>query len=421
MVGILKRVPGGCIPLLVAAAAAAQELPRADFAFGADVAWVDSSGYPSYLEYSAGKLRHDPDNDGLLLSRAWFDYRYRVLDTVTAQVAGEAYDDDIGGFVGLTEAYLEWKPLAVSPTRFRLKLGAFYPRLSLENVDRGWSSLYTISSSAINTWVGEEIRVFGTELALTRRPQFLEGLHSFSVFGAAYGKNDPAGTLLSWKGWSLHDRQTRFNDEIPLPPVPQIQPDGAFRMQDPYEAPFREIDDRIGWYLGAEWAIDRRLMFRAMHYDNRADPESYEDGQFGWYTEFDSLGLQLSLPGEVGLISQWMDGHTVWGRYYEGVRNVDADFASWFALLTRAFGRHRVSLRYDSFEVAENDVFPMDDNDENGHAWTAAWRFDWSERIALAAEWLEISTHRPAWAYFGFEESKTETQLQLELRLRFTI
>ena len=115
MVGILKRVPGGCIPLLLAAAAAAQELPRADFAFGADVAWVDSSGYPSYLEYSAGKLRHDPDNDGLLLSRAWFDYRYRVLDTVTAQVAGEAYDDDIGGFVGLTEAYLEWKPLAVSP------------------------------------------------------------------------------------------------------------------------------------------------------------------------------------------------------------------------------------------------------------------------------------------------------------------
>jgi hypothetical protein len=37
------------------------------------------------------------------------------------------------------EAYLEWHPVPDSESRHRLKLGAFYPPLSLANIGAGWS------------------------------------------------------------------------------------------------------------------------------------------------------------------------------------------------------------------------------------------------------------------------------------------
>lgn len=405
--------------LLAAAGASADEPRRSDFSFGIDVGFVDAAGYPSFLNGSAGKLRFDGETDGFVLDRAWFDYRYRLADTLVLQVAGEVYDDDLGSSLGLTEAFVEWKPLASSPTRYRLKAGAFYPRVSLENVDKAWSSPYTISSSAINTWLGEEFRAFGAELGLSRRPQSLGGQHTFSVFGSVFLRNDPAGTLLSWKGWSLHDRQTRIGDELPLPRVPQLEPGGAFTLQAPYLDPFVETDDAAGWYAGAEWAMGRRLLVRVVHYDNEADPVSYQDGQFGWTTVFDALGVQATLPGDIGLIAQWMGGSTVWGRYYEDRRYVEAGFDSAFLLLTRRMGRHRVSLRHDRFEVSDDDRFPMDDNSERGDAWTVSYRFDWTDRVAVAAEWLEVFSRRPAWEYLSLDDANTEIQVQLALQLRF--
>lgn len=397
----------------------AAEPERYRLDIGADLSYLDVSGNPSWTSGSAGKLRYDDSTDGLSVSHAFADYRLRVFDTVDAHLAAELYDDDMGSIVDFSEAYVSWHPMTLTPNRLSLKLGAFYPRISLENSDPGWSSPYTISSSAINTWVGEELRAFGAEASVSRRPQFLGGAHTFSIHAAAFYKNDPAGTLISWKGWSIHDRHTRFNDEISLPAVPQIQPGMAFSLQDPYVAPFREIDDRVGYYIDGEWKISERFLFRAMHYDNRADPESYEDGQFGWRTRFDHIGLQVTLPGDIGLISQWMRGNTAWGWMFNGVRVVDADFHSDFLLLTKSIGQHRVSARFDRFDVWENDTFPLDDNSEDGHAWTLSYQYEFSEYLRLAAEWLQIETYRGAWEYFDFETSGTERQLQLSFRLGF--
>jgi len=66
--------------------------------------------------------------------------------------------------------FTEWRPVPKSATRYRLKLGAFYPNISLEKVDPAWSSPYTQNFSAINTWIAEEIRTFGAELSMSRRP-----------------------------------------------------------------------------------------------------------------------------------------------------------------------------------------------------------------------------------------------------------
>lgn len=419
MVRLLITLAGGVLLAATASPGAADTPSRQSFVVGTDISYVSASGHPSWAEGSAGKLRYDQDSDGLMISRAFADYKLRIADTLNATIVAELYDDGIGSGLDFTEAYLEWRPLTLSANRYRLKLGGFYPRISLENSGPAWSSPYTISSSAINTWIAEEIRVFGAEFSVSRRPQSLGGMHTFSLYAAAFWNNDPMGGLISWKGWSVHDRQSRFGDVLPLPPLPQIQPDGFFWRQDPFFIPFQENDDRAGWYAGGEWQYGKRLLVRAMRYDNMADPMSVVNRQYAWYTEFTHLGLQASLPWDIGLIAQWMSGETVMGPEIRGAHVVDVGYYSNFVLLTRAIGRHRVSARYDHFEVTEDDQVPLDENAESGHAWTVAYRFQATDIASLALEWLQIHSNRPAWAYNDLATSQTEKQIQLALELRF--
>ena len=386
---------------------------------GLDLSLVASSGHPSWLEGSAGKLRFDAGNDGLVFSRGYLDIEHRFASTLAGHVLAEVYDDGHGPVADFTEAFLDWRPMTTTATRYHLKVGAFYPRISLENVGAGWASPYSISPSAINTWVGEELRSVGAELSLSRRLQSLGNKHTISLYLAVFGGNDPAGGLMAWKGWSIHDRQSRFSDKIPLPPIPRIQPGQWWEEQDPFITPLLEIDEEPGYYVNLEWRYGKRLLVRAMHYDNRADPEGIENNQFAWWTHFDHVAVQAMLPGDIGLLAQWMDGFTAWGRLTNGIYSVDNEFRANYVLATRAFDRHRVTARYDHFEVTEADSTPLDENAENGHAWTLAYQFAANDRVTLAAEWLQIRTNRPAWAYFGLDESQTERQFQLALRFQF--
>jgi hypothetical protein len=415
VVGVLKFLRAAAC--FVSVAAMAEEPSRHDLAVGFDYSYVNVSGYDSWTQGSVGKLRHD--EDGLVMSRAFIDLESRLTDTLDATVVLEIYDDDLGSTFDFTEAYLEWRPVPRSANRYRLKVGSFYPRISLENVGRGWSSPYTLSASAINTWVAEELRSVGAELSYSRKPMSLGGAHEFSVNAAAFWHNDPAGSLLAWKGWSVHDRQTRYSDKLPLPPLPQIQPGGMFAAQDPYVEPLREIDNRAGYYLNAEWRYAKRFLVRAMHYDNRADPVSIISGQYGWTTEFDHIGLQVNLPGDVGLLAQWMSGSTVMGPVMNGAHVVDVEYDSYYLLLTKPFGKHRASVRYDNFDMTQNDSTPEDNNPEYGLAWTATYQYSFSDNFGLAAEWLSIKTHRCAHVYYGLDPTVTERQFQLTAKLRF--
>lgn len=388
-----------------------------DLASGIDVGFVDVNGYDSWTEGSVGKLRYQ--EDGFQLANAFIDYRGRWADTLQAQLVLEAYDDDLGPVIGLSQAYLEWRPIPKSASRYRLKVGTFYPKVSLENVDRGWRSPYSLSWSAINTWVAEELRSTGAELTVSRRPASLGGAHTFSLSVSAFMVNDPAGTLLAWKGWSVHDRQTRFGDKLPLAQLPQIEPGMMFQNQDPFVDPFIEVDDKVGYYVNADWRYRDKFMLRLMVYDNRADPEDLDGGQYAWRTDFWHLGIQATLPGNIGFIAQAMTGTTVMGPVMNGVNVIAVDYESQFGMLSRAFGPHRVSARFDNFSATDNDGIPQDANDEDGHAWTVAYRFDVSDNVAVAAEWLSIETQRSAWAYFGIPTSATERQSQLMLQVRF--
>ncbi len=419
MVRLLK--PALATLALLSAPIQAQDAPgRQSFTTGVDLSIVRTSGLQPWTEGFVGKLRYDDDSHGAMISRAFIDYENRLTDTLDLKTTAVFYDDDLGSALDFTEAYLEWRPVPRSPTRYRLKLGAFYPRLSLENTGPAWSSPYTLNSSTINSWIAEEIRAFGAELSLSRRPKMLGGDHQLGLQAAIFWNNDPAGSLLAWKGWSAHDRQSRIGDELPLPSLPQIQPGMMFEAQDPFVAPFREVDDRAGFYVSGEWRYGERLLLRGMHYDNRADPTVLADGQYAWTTKFDHLGAQFSLPAGFGLITQWIRGSTVMGPVMNGAHVVDVEYDSKFLLLTRKMDKHRISLRYDNFEVTQNDQTPEDNNPEDGIVWTASYRYEYSDRVSLAAEWLSIKTHHCAWVYYGVAPTATEKQLQLSLLLRLS-
>ena len=393
--------------------------PVHEFRIGADIAYVDASGYPSWTSGSVGKLRYDDDSDGLVASRAYVDYHGRLADTVDANLVAQVYVDDFGSGIDISEAFLRWRPMVDSRYRFRLKLGAFFPRLSFENTEAGWDSPYTINSSTINTWIAEELRTVGAEGSVSRRLSGFGGAHTLSLQVAAFVANDPAGSLLAWRGWSAHDRQSRVYDELPLPALPQLQPGMMFDRQDPFDAPFREVDDRAGYYADVEWRIGNQALLRAMHYDNRAEPTALRNGQYAWHTEFDALGAQVSLPADAGLVLQWIRGTTRMGPASNGVHVVDADFSSYFLLLSKTIDRHRLSARYEDFDVTDNDGTALDDNAEHGDVLTMAYRYEATANVALAVEWLQISTFRPAWAYAGLVPDKTERQFEFVVRLRF--
>jgi hypothetical protein len=76
--------------------------------------------------------------------------------------------------IGVTEAWLNWSPLPVSGYRVRGRAGVFYPAMSLENTDLAWTSPYTNSFSAINSWIAEEIKTRAVELSVSRPGRFFK-------------------------------------------------------------------------------------------------------------------------------------------------------------------------------------------------------------------------------------------------------
>jgi hypothetical protein len=385
--------------LAAASAADADEQSRHSFVTGFDQAFaLASSPLDSWVDGGPGKLRIDEEHDGVIVPRAFLDYRGWLTPTLLANATVNVNGDgDME--IGVTEAFLEHRPIPRSAWQRRWRFGAFYPRISLENADAGWNSPYTMSSSAINTWVGEELRTIGAELSLSRAlpttvPQ------RFGAQFAVYGANDVAGGLIAARGWAVHDRQTALFENV-------------YGIE-----PFHELDGRAGYYLSADWRYGERARVLAFHYDNLADPEAVAGGQYGWRTYFDALGAQVALPGDLGLIVQWMDGVTIVGPWIDGRRAATDEFDASYVLLTRQFGAHRASLRYDYFNL-DLDNPGGDIGLEQGHSWTAGYAFDFSNRLRLAAEWMRIDASHGDWMAYALYRAARESLARFDLRWRF--
>jgi hypothetical protein len=378
-----------------------------------DLRYQHSDAAPGQLEQGLGKLREGGERDHWQINEAAATLQVR-LDWDWMATATLKYADRQSTPVDLTEAFLAYRPVGSAGWRLAGRLGMFFPPISLENVGTAWSSPYTLSSSTINAWVGEELRAFGGELRLDYQT---EAGDRIGIFGAALANNDTAGLMLAWRGWTLHDFESTLNGRLRLPEgigIPTLFPEQANASQT-----FVEVDRRPGFYAGIAAERPQRYTLRAMYYDNNADPSGLSAGQYSWHTRFWSLGSKAELPWETTLISQAMIGRTTMGDLIGNLRAVDVGFWSASCLISRPLGEGRFSVRYERFGSDERDYLPQDRNGEHGQAWTVNYNLTLAQRHQLNFEFSSIYSARPARLERGESVYQEETLWQVGYRLFF--
>src|SRR6185295_15191699 len=275
-----------------------------DWELALDVRAISSDGQTSFLDNGQGKTRFDADHEGIQLGRLRAAWTQPCGEVLSAHVEASRWDDDDKNPVDLTEAYLEYRPYPRAGWRSRVRLGAFYPPMSLESRAAGWETPYTITPSAITTWVGEELRTIGLDGQVDWLGTRLGHDFDFQFTGAVFGWNDPAGTQLAAHGFAFHDRQTTLFGR-----VGDYQPNPGLAKKEL----FCEMDHRPGYYAGAQARYLDRAALNVLRYDNRADPTVFETNirDFAWLTTFDAAALRLESGNGWTALVQALDGHTV--------------------------------------------------------------------------------------------------------------
>jgi hypothetical protein len=389
---------------VVATACGAGTAHATDWEFDLDARLVTSDAGRSPFDGGLGDLRYGENRSGLELGRARFAISEPLGELWTLRLDASAWGNGDKSPVGLTEAYLQFRPYPRAGYRLRIKAGAFHAPISLENRASGWDSPYTVSYSALNSWLGEELRTVGLEAQLDWLGTRTGHGFDLGLTGGVFGWNDPAGAALAYDGFMLTDRQTPLFGRVGR----RIA--GAPRPVEP----FHEIDHRTGLYGGVEARYLDRVVLRALRYDNRADPTAYDPSvkRFAWHTRFDSAGLRVESGNGWTAILQWLDGETY---VAPGGMELEWPFTARFALLSKRFGKHTLSVRYDKFEVRSRNTEA--DGTQNGHAWTTAYVFQPSAQWRFTLEWLQVvSDSFNRHDYLGAPALATDTQIQLAIR-----
>lgn len=216
-------------------------------------AWIDlrlsqANGERGWLDGGFGKLRHGNETAADIAQAAVL-WKPQLTDTFSGYVLLQGVSDAEVP-VGVEEAYLQWKPVPKSGFRFGLRLGQMFPPVSMEHDGTGWTTPRSLTPSAINSWIGEEVLVRGLEV---NTQQSFAG-HRLGLTLGGFRRDDTAGTLLSWRGWALHDMSSAENTRLKLP---EGENQGWYRIFDDNQAPLSkpmvELDGRLGYYARLDW------------------------------------------------------------------------------------------------------------------------------------------------------------------------
>ena len=390
--------------------------------FGSETfkAWADlrlttGQGEPGWLDGGFGKTRYGKGDGGVHLAQAAALWQPRLLDTVTAYVLVQDVPDAQNPF-GVEEAYLKWKPVPTSAVRYSLRLGQMFAPVSEEHDGAGWTPSRTITPSAINSWIGEEVLVDGLEGSV----QLTSGDSTYGLTAGAFTRDDTAGTIIAWRGWALHDISSAESTYLPLP---EGDDQGWYQLFDDYQAPatrpLKEVDHRLGYYVRLDWRPPVPVALNFEFYDNQADPELVQNNQWGWATRFYNLGLTYQPAPDWEVLGQYMTGQTIMGwQLSNGRWAVDVNFDSAYLLASRKLpGGSRLTARLDYFAVKDWSKRQIDDNTDKGYAATVAWLRPLNDHLDLACEALRVQSNHPARALQQTTPHQTQTQLQIALKL----
>jgi hypothetical protein len=378
-----------------------------DWDASVDLRLVGADAPTAFADGGLGILRYGDDRDGLQLGRARLALSQDLGDLLTFKVDASAWGQHDHNPLDVTEAYLQLHPYPFGVWRARLKLGAFYAPLSLENRADGWESPYTLSSSALDSWVAQELRTIGTELKV----EWL-GTHSGHDFDASaawgvYGWNQGAGSALVDSGFTITDWQGSVFGRVG-------RGNAGMGPIDEY----RQYDNHAGMYEGLDVHYLDRVTLEALHYDNHANPtaDSEVTGRYAWETRFDTVGLRAENDDGWTAIVQWMAGETFIEPDEVGL--LGWNFVTRYALVSKRAGHHTFSARYDDFRVSADQAFAQ--GDQAGHAVTLAYRFEPNAHWRFTLEGVRTRGFQANRAIF-YGEAPFATQSLVQLAIRYAL
>ncbi len=417
-----SALPFGCVLLALSATPAGASDLRLftpdTLEVSGDVRIAAADGERSWLHGGFGKLRSGGDGGWKVqpqLGNATLVWQPQFAWSVSATIVGSVEGGERTQ-AGLSQAYLNFRPMrSSSGSAFSARAGLMWPPVSLEHTGADWHVADSITPSAINSWIGEEVR-----------PVAAEGTFSFPAGGsrlrataAVMAANDTSGTLLTFRGWALHDRTTLAFNGWRLPPL-----DGEIAtIQGPITHPLVDLHGgfahRPGYYAKVVWQPPVPVRVELFRYDNRANPRDVNNEmEWGWRTAFDNLGLVASLGGGAELKAQALQGRTRMGFAMDGRHWVDDRFRSAFLLATKPLGPFGISGRIEAFGTRNRGSIVGSDYDESGWSAMIAGKREWKHFTGLV-ELLHASSRREDREDFGLPQREAQTQLQAALRMHW--
>jgi hypothetical protein len=297
-----------------------------------------------------------PLDDDTLAAQVQIGVDWRPSMTLGAHVHLIARNDADGGHrarFGATEAYLE-QNFHRGEDRLHIMEGAFFLPTTRENVDALWETPYTLTPSALNSWLGEEFRPIGVDAAYTIR-------HSLTFGATVFRGNDTFGGLPAARGWMMRDHWALLGEHLPV--------DAEY-----FTSVSAETDHRLGWSTRARWSSDR-FTAQLTHIDNRSD--ALDHGElFNWMTRFDIAGADYTF-------NDWtVAAESGWGPTIIRVAGVPytTNLLAEYLLVSRRLGRGRATIRGDKFN--------------HHHAVTFAYLFSPPGKLRTGVEVVAVGDQR---------------------------
>lgn len=378
-----------------------------------DLRIVGADGERSWADGGWGRSRFGGEADGFgvdaLPVEAELVWRGPLGWDLSGTIAIAAQDGQDQP-LDVVEAFVSWRPLPSSATRFSMRAGLFWPAVSLEHEGPAWSVADMITPSAINSWIGEEVKVLGLEATASR--EF--GGNSVAATFALFGLNDTSGTMLAFRGWALHDQKTTLFSHQRLPLLNNFM----LSAQAPATRPSIELDGRPGFYGKLSWRMAAPVTLEALYYDNRGDPAAVNDErQWGWRTRFLNLGARIDLGDHTRFLAQALTGSTDMGPQANGRHWVETRFRAAYLRLTHQIGRAVLSGRVDLFDTREQGRRMGLDESEEGRAFTGAFGWTLSARAQLLFEAMHVDSERGARTRGGLAPNQKQNVVQAGIRL----
>lgn len=355
---------------------------------------------PSWTEHGLGRFdvgaKNADDTRIVNLDVAQLGFDWAPTSWLLLHADGVARHEPsgtVGSRAGLVQGFFD-----LFTERLRLRVGSFWLPTSRENVDLLWTSPYTITYSALNTWMGEEVRPIGADLQFS--PNFY-----FTMGATAFRGNDTMGTLLAGRGWTFGNRLTVFNETVALPPPDLItKPIG------------RDLDSRTGFSGRVRFQVPEQLVLQVAHVDNRAKVLPGEPPDVPWATRFNVVSFDAGQSAPTTVAAEYAKGSTTLG--FPG-GTFTLDFSTAYLLVCRKQGPNRYTTRIERFSTRGHVRIPNDPQRESGKAVTIAWLHDVNEHIRSGLEYARVDGDRPGAAAAGLDTRASGSTITVELRYRF--